>query len=163
MPVKRFRVAAALPCRRPATKADPIAETRAGFELYGRRKRCWKDPGRPTSTTGARLTLTPTLRRLSAVARPSARARAALPIRPSSAGDRPGGPERRFTRPPSWSIITSSGARRPGGRGMDCRLRMVAARPALEAMFEVNRITPAASPRAIRALRAAGGLVPEYE
>jgi hypothetical protein len=43
---------------------------------------------------------------------------------------------------------------------MDCRLRTVAASAAREAMFQVNTITPAPSPRAMRARRAAGGRVP---
>ena len=72
-------------------------------------------PGRATSRTGARSTLTPSSRRFAAVA-PALRARCRRRrARPSRAPRRRARPSTRFTWPPSWSTITSSGSRSGGG------------------------------------------------
>ena len=68
-----------------------------------------------TSSTGARSTLTPSAAQVGTA--PSPRPRSApppSPLSPSSAGESSGGPfGSRFTSPPSWSIITSSGGLSP--------------------------------------------------
>lgn len=104
----------------------------------------------------------PTPCRLAAVATPSLRASEVLPLRPIWPGERWGAPESRFTKPPSWSIITSSGAPSAASRGMACRRASCARSWLRDAMLRLNRITPAASPRAIRRSSAAGGRSPEY-
>ncbi len=80
-------------------------------------------PGRATSSTGARSTLTPAPRRFAAVARPWLRLNAA-PAAPICIAEAAGGPPMRFTCPPSWSAITSNGARSPGGRRIACSRRI---------------------------------------
>ena len=52
--------------------------------------------------------------------RPGRRLKAA-PRAPICSAEAVGAPSIRFTRPPSWSIITSSGSRSPGGRRIACR------------------------------------------
>src|SRR5205807_1816113 len=116
------------------------------------------DPGRATSTTGAKFTFTPTSRRLPPVGRPSWRASFELPSRPISAGEWSGGPSSRFTSPPSWSIVIKRGGS-PCGRPSWSDL--VSDRSWLrELMLRLKRITPPAPPRWIRFSSACGAAVP---
>ena len=85
-------------------------------------------PGRATSRTGARSTLTPRPGAgCAAVRRPCSRLKAA-PRAPIFAAEAAGAPPTRFTSPPSWSTITSSGSRSPGGRRIACRSAISAGR-----------------------------------
>ena len=61
---------------------------------------------------------------------PAGGAGQAGPAAPIAPARRPGGPGSRRTSPPSWSTITSSGARRPAGRGIDCRRAIRSRAPA---------------------------------
>ena len=72
-----------------------------------------------------------------------------------------GGPGRRRTSPPSWSTMTSSGASTAAGRLMRCNMAICVRTAATLRTLRENRMTPAASPRAIRRRSAAGGRVPE--
>ena len=93
--------------------------------------------------------MTPTSRRLAAVRRPW-RALKAAPRAPISRAETVGAPLRRLTRPPSWSVITSSGSRSFGGRGIACR-RAIRRRPAARVgKFSAKRTTPAIRPCADR-------------
>src|SRR6188472_1390836 len=66
----------------------------------------------------------------------------------------------RCTCPPSWSTMTSSGSRRPGGRGIDCSRRTSCLPAARLGRFSAKRITPASSPRLIIRTTCLGGSVP---
>ena len=57
----------------------------------------------------------PAARSVAAVARPSARATDGRPVAAIAGALRDGAPGRRCTLPPSWSTISSSGARTAAG------------------------------------------------
>src|SRR4051794_4785689 len=117
-------------------------------------------PGRATSTTGGRSRLIPTPFSDRPVARPSLRATASLPVRPTAAGELRGGPGSRLTCPPSWSIMTSSG-RPPGARpAAACRSATSERTLLRERTLRANRITPPSSPAAARRSSASGARVP---
>ncbi len=95
-------------------KAEPSSATSAGSSPKAREAMVSALCGSATSSTGARSTVTPSGSRNCPVASPSERAASASPASPSSAAESSGGPlGRRFTSPPSWSIITSSGGLSP--------------------------------------------------
>ena len=130
--------------RRPAgraAKGTAVAATAPAVEPKPRSVSAMSPPGRATSRTGARSTLTPTSRRLAAVRAPCSRLKAA-PRAPICAAEAVGAPSSRFTRPPSWSTITSSGSRRPAGRGIACS-SAISRRPAARlGKFSAKRIDP---------------------
>ena len=132
------------PARGPAERAAGRLQERAGAGDVGH---------------GARSTLTPAPARKRPVARPAARAEAG-PRAPCRAALRDGGPSRRRTRPPSWSIITSSGTSTAAGRGIACRRRVSARAAAGDGTLGPSRITAPASPRRMRRTRSGGGTVP---
>ena len=68
----------------------------------------------------------PAARSVAAVARPSARATDGRPVAAISGALRDGAPGSRCTLPPSWSTMSSSGARRPAGRGTRRSVRVSA-------------------------------------
>ena len=84
----------------------------------------------------------------------------AAPRRPISAALMLGGPPRRFTWPPSWSIETRTGWRRPAGRSVAWIAPVSRCTALFEPMLSSNRITPASSPAAITRSRLAGALLP---
>ena len=94
------------------------------------------------------------------MARPSLCATATLAVSPTWAGERPGGPGRRLTCPPSWSIMISS--RRPSGARRAAAWNEAASRRTWlrEPRLRVNRITPPSSPAAALRRRAPGALRP---
>src|SRR4051794_11931180 len=157
-PGKCLAVPSTPPARSPAAKARARVLTVAVERPKLRPSCSISEPGRATSTTGARSTLTPADRSVRAVARPSLRAIAAEVI---CGGERSGAPGSRLTSPPSWSVITSSGAVSPVGRRIACSSPVSRRTCAIEATLSPNRITPAAWPRAIRLRRLTGISVPE--
>ena len=129
-------------------RGDPLRRSRRSRVRWRRSSR----PGRATSSTGARSTLTPSPRRFAAVRRPCSRLKAA-PRAPISAAEAVGAPPTRFTSPPSWSTITSSGSRSAGGRRIACR-RAIRRRPAARlGKLSAKRTTPATRPAPIAAFR----------
>ena len=117
-PGKCLAVAETPPSRSPRAKAAPKRAAAGAVKPKPRPSACGALSGRTTSTTGARSTFMPAARRVAAVARPSARATEGVPVAPICGALRVGAPGSRFTLPPSWSTMSSSGARSPGGRGI---------------------------------------------
>jgi hypothetical protein len=119
---------------------------------------------RYTSSTGARLTFRPALRRLAAATRPALRAAdAGWTERPICFSDLAGPPGSRRTTPPSWSVISSSGSRTGS-------LLLIAACCSSAAtllscawleMLPPKKMTPATWPARIFARSPAGGVRPE--
>ena len=95
----------------PPRTAPPSRFTPRAVEPKPRSVSAITPPGRPTSSTGARSTLTPTSRRLRGGA-PALPAAEGGPRAPISSAEAVGAPLSRFTSPPSWSTMTSSGSRR---------------------------------------------------
>ena len=107
---------------------------------------------------------------------PTARARvwpAPAPASVASAGgsaeapicfsDSSGAPGSRRTRPPSWSVISSSGSARSGLSGLTLAWSNWEMTPAIWAvlpMLPPKKITPAASPCRIKSSNPAGGVSP---
>ncbi len=114
-PGKCLAVAATPPARSPRVKAAPKRATGPALKPKPRPSACRALSGRTTSTTGARSTFMPAARSVAAVARPSARATDGRPLAAIAGALRDGAPGRRCTLPPSWSTMSSSGARRPAG------------------------------------------------
>ncbi len=94
------------------------------------------------------------------VRRPSASIAAASPARAAARAPRRGGASvMRFTRPPSWSTMISSGAARTAaGRGIACRRRVSRRAWARVDAFSAKSTTPASSPRRMRETSAGGGV-----
>jgi hypothetical protein len=159
-PGKCFAVATTPPAWSPSAKGTAVAATSAALEPKPRSVAAIVPPGRATSSTGARSTLMPKLRRLAAVSRPWARLKAA-PRSPISSAEVVGGPSTRMTRPPSWSVMTSSGSPNPGGRLTACRRRISRRPTARLGRLSAKRMRPATLPSRISRTAAAGGRVPE--
>ena len=102
----------------------------------------------------------PAARSVAAVARPSARATDGRPVAAIAGALRDGAPGRRCTLPPSWSTMSSSGARTPAGRGTRRSVRVSARTCAGVPRLAPRKMTPAASPRRMRASSAGGGVRP---
>ena len=99
----------------PAREGRPEARAAAAtVKPKPRPSACRALSGRTTSTTGARSTFMPAARSVAAVARPSARATDGRPVAAIAGALRDGAPGRRCTLPPSWSTMSSSGARTAG-------------------------------------------------
>ena len=159
-PGKCLAVAATPPARSPRVKALPKRAAASTLKPKPRPSACSALSGRTTSTTGARSTFMPAARSVAAVARPSARATDGRPVAAISGALRDGAPGSRCTLPPSWSTMSSSGARRPAGRGVRRSVRVSARTCAGVPRFAPRKMTPAASPRRMRASSARGTLRP---
>ena len=148
-PGKCLAVAATPASSRPSANGTAVLATPAAVAAKERPVSAITPPGRPTSRTGARSTSTPRLRQVGR-GEAALAARVGRALRPIVAAEAPGGPSTRFTSPPSWSVITSSGrwaSRR--GRGTACT-SAISARPAARVGKSASkRTTPATLPAAI--------------
>src|SRR5882757_1221281 len=121
-PGKCLTVAAVPPSLRPSEKATTCLATWSGSSPKVRALSVdsvaapWE-----TSATGARSTLTPRPERYSPVDLPSALVALVSSALPISGGDWFGGPARRLTLPPSWSIAIISGGLPPSDAAF-CRV-----------------------------------------
>ena len=143
--------------REHAAGREPVGE-RAAVAAHGRGRRAEGAPGRALERAGQAevehrrevdvdADAAQVARRRDALGAHGRGVAASPPSPPPSATARP---DRRFTSPPSWSIITSSGrSRRAAGPRLRsaCRRAVSARSCAREAMLRLNRITPATSPR----------------
>ena len=163
-PGKCLAVAATRPFCWARMKLAPSRDTTRGFLLYERWNWSSKSPAwRYTSSTGARLTFMPTPSRLAAAPWPAVVAAApgflAWPI---CFSDRNGRPGSRLTRPPSWSVISSSGECTglvlAVSAASSCRMTPVIC-GSLE-MLAPKKMTPAASPCRISHSSRPGGVSP---
>ena len=102
----------------------------------------------------------PAARSVAAVARPSARATDGRPVAAIAGALRDGAPGSRCTLPPSWSTMSSSGARSPAGRGTRRSVRVSERTCAGVPRLAPRKMTPAASPRRMRASSAGGTVRP---
>ncbi len=143
----------------------PSFDTTPGLLLNDRPNSSMKLPGvRYTSRTGARLTLTPRPCMNVPVRVPSLVAvRCGVADSPICLAESPGGPSRRRTRPPSWSVISSSGSL----TGLVvaafavCSCLTTAAMCAFEPTLSLKKITPATRPWLIAHSSSPGGVSPE--
>ena len=102
----------------------------------------------------------PAARSVAAVARPSARATDGRPVAAIAGALRDGAPGSRCTLPPSWSTISSSGARRRPAAAARRSVRVSARTCAGVPRLAPRKMTPAASPRRMRASSARGTVRP---
>ena len=102
----------------------------------------------------------PASRSVAAVALPSSSAVAGSPVAAISGGERRGAPDSRFTSPPSWSTMSSSGARTAAGWRIAWSRSAIARTCAVVPTLRAKSTTPATSPRRILAVSAAGTVRP---
>jgi hypothetical protein len=135
------------PCR-PRANGIAVLFTAAALRPQARCSESIARPDRPTSSTGARSTFTPIAFMLPPVWEPSFEANAE-PFVPATCAETRGLPGRRRTSPPSWSLITKSGASTAAGLGISCSWRVSAWTSAGPPTFSEKRTTPATSPAEI--------------
>ncbi len=151
-PGKCLRVAPT--CSRACASTAAVANRATSADPPGKARPASTDAGsEATSTTGARLTLTPAARRSRAPSRAAAPAASTLP---SVAGLASGAAKGRLRiSPPSWSVATSADP-----RAARWSSRVSASRLSASTTLGPNRITPAPSLRASRRRMYSGTLGP---